>query len=322
MHEPSFDLLTCGLFFNDLGFSGLPEGGPVPGVEMRTGSYEQTPGGIANASIAAARLGIRTCMVTDAGADAMSTGALAMLADEGIDTSHVLVHEGWQTPMTVILNYAGDRAMVTSETPHPGPCVLRAERAPRARVAITHLQPFEMPWLAEAVEQGTQVMGDVGWDDTGRWDLGALPDLDRCTIFSPNEVEALHYTRTEDAEQALRVLADHVPVPVVTMGPRGAIALDARTGERAHVAALPVQVVDTGGAGDVFSAGLAGAMLTDWSLADKLRFAGLVSTVTVSRLGGASTSPTLPEMQAYVRLLPDEMRREHAFVTDLEELPW
>lgn len=322
MAEFEFDLLTCGLFFNDMGFGGLPTGGPVAGVEMRTGTYEQTPGGIANASIAASRLGLRTCMVCDCGDDLLTVGALACLRSEQIVVDHVCVHEGWQTPLTVILNYDGDRAMVTSETPHPGACVLRAPGAPLARVAITHLQPFEMPWLAQAAAAGTMVVGDIGWDESGRWSLAALPDLERCTVFTPNEVEALHYTRTDDPHHAVRRLAGHVPVPVVTMGPRGVTALDARTGEEATVGSLPVTVVDTGGAGDVFSAGLAAALLTDWPLATKLRFATLVSTVTISRLGGATTAPTLAEMQHWVRGLPVELQRDYGFVLDLQEAPW
>ncbi|WP_420174455.1 carbohydrate kinase family protein [Luteococcus sp. OSA5] len=317
MINADYDLLACGLFFNDLAFSGLPAGGPVAGHELRTGPYEQSPGGIANSSIAARRLGLDTCMVTDCGDDPMTTGALTALADEGIDTCHVLVHEGWQTPLTVILNYDGDRAMVTSETAHPGPCVMRARHAPSARVAITHLQPFPMPWLAEATARGTQVIGDIGWDESGRWNLADLPDLERCTVFTPNEVEAVNYTRTENTGQALAALAEIVPMPVVTLGPRGCISIDARTGEQARVPALGVDVVDTCGAGDVFSAGLAAVLTTDWPLADKLRFATLVSTVTVSRLGGATTAPDIREMQGWVRDMPRDEQRDYGFVLDL-----
>ena len=189
------DLVGCGLFFNDLTFTGL-QGAPKLGHEHRVGPYRQTPGGIANSCIAAVRLGISVAMVADTGDDQMSVGALSYLNHEGIDTCHCLVHEGWQTPLTVILNYDGDRTMVTSETRHPGPCVLRAESAPRARVGIAHLQPFTMPWLAEAAAHGTLIVGDTGYDESERWDLADLPDLDKCHSFTPNLLEATSYTHT------------------------------------------------------------------------------------------------------------------------------
>ena len=314
---PLHDLLACGLFFNDLGFGGLPDSGPLPGHELRVGPYEQTPGGIANASIAATRLGVNVCMVCDAGDDPMTVGAMSLLAEEGIETCYSMIHRGWQTPLTIILNYAGDRAMVTSETAHPGPCALRAPSAPAARVAITHLQPFPMPWLKNAVDAGCKVIGDVGWDESDRWNLRDLPDLPLCHAFKPNAIEAIRYTRTDTPDEALDALGKIVQMPVISMGPHGALALDAGTGERVHIPAIPGPVVDTGGAGDVFSAGLAAGLLTDWPLEQKIRMAILVAALTVSRLGGATTAPTLRELQTWVTHAPPELRRDYGFVLDL-----
>ncbi len=313
----TYDLLACGLFFNDMGFTGLPPGGPVAGHEVRVGPYQQSPGGIANSSIAASRLGCSVGMVTDAGDDAMSIGSLELLAEEGIDTCHSEIHQGWQTPLTVILNYDGDRAMVTSETAHDGRCVMRADEAPRARVAITHLQPFEMGWLREAADHGTLVLGDVGWDESGGWDLAALPDLGSCHSFTPNLMEARNYTRATDLPTVLERLAEYVPLPVVTLGSDGVAALDAVTGEICQVPAFPGKVVDTGGAGDVLTAAFAAALLTGWALEQRLRFASVVAGITISRLGGATTAPTLSEVQHTVAAMDAADRAPYQFVLDV-----
>ncbi|MGA4670843.1 carbohydrate kinase family protein [Propionibacteriaceae bacterium Y1923] len=317
--EDRFDLLAVGLFFNDLVFSGLPSEGPQPGREVRTAPYLGVPGGIANSSIAAARIGLDVGMVADVGDDTLGRGMLDTLEREGVHTRNCLIHRDWQTPLTVIMNYAGDRAMVTAETPHPGACVLRQREHPRARVAIAHLQPFAMPWLAEAVSHGTQVIGDCGWDESGAWDLSALVDLGYCHSFTPNLVEAQHYTRTTDPEQALLGLAEHVPEPVITLGGEGAIALDSSNGEVVHAPALPVTVIDASGAGDVFSAGWAAGLLTTWPLVQRLRFATALASLTVARPGGAITSPTLGELWQWVANLPadHELAGQYGFVAEI-----
>lgn len=315
--DADYDLLTCGLFFNDMTFSGLPDAGPQPGLEQRVGPYTQTPGGIANASLAAVRLGLSVCMVADAGDDPFSVGALAVLAEEGIDTCHCLIHPGWQAPLTVILNYAGDRAMVTSETAHPGDCMLRAKSQPSAKVAITHLQPFPMPWVQQASAAGTIVVGDIGWDDSGNWNLADLPDLSACHAFTPNEVEARHYTGHDDPIKALHHLGNVVRMPIVTLGCGGVLALDAATGEQVHVPSLPGPVVDTGGAGDVFSAGLAAGLVAELSLTQTLRLGTLIAALTIAEPGGATTAPTLLDCQGWVRAASTEIQRDYGFVLDL-----
>ena len=311
------DLLGCGLFFNDLTFTGLPCA-PELGHEHRVGPYRQTPGGIANSCIAAARLGVRVAMVADTGDDQMSVGALSYLNEEGIDTCACLVHEGWQTPLTVILNYGGDRAMVTSETRHPGPCVLRADAAPRAKVAITHLQPFTMPWLAEAAEHGTLVVGDVGDDESERWDLAELPDLELCHAFTPNVLEATSYTRTTSGEDAVRALASKVRVPVVTMGGDGVVAIDPASGALVHVPAVKGPVVNACGAGDVFNAAFAASLLTDWPLVNQLRFASLAASLTVAQPGGATMAPTLNELKAWAGHAPRKVAASIDFLAELD----
>lgn len=311
-----FDVLACGLFFTDMSFTGLPPGGPQLGCEIRVGPYRQTPGGISNSAVAAARLGMSVCLTADVGDDPMTVGALARLADEGIEVGLALVHEGWQSPLTILLNWDGDRALVTSETAHPGDCTMRAGAQPPARLAITHLQPFPMPWLPRARTDGTIVIGDTGWDDTGRWDLSALVDLDHCQVFTPNEVEALHYTRCETPEDAVKALARHVEIPVVTCGARGSVALDPVTGTILSCPALPGPVVDTGGAGDVFSAGLAAGLLAGLPMMQTLRLASLVSGLTIAQLGGAMTAPTLDDARRHVAEHPD-LQRDYGFVGEL-----
>lgn len=187
------------------------------------------------------------------------------------------------------------------------------------------------PWIAEAARAGTRVFGDVGWDDTGAWDLDALPDLEHCEAFLPNAAEAMRYTRTDCPRAAARALADRVPLAVVTLGSQGAYAVDGRTGETADVPAIAVDALDPTGAGDVFVAGFVTGTLAGWPLADRLAFAGLTAALSVQEFGGSLSAPGWTEVAAWWRRVraytrtsarsahghdPQALRR-YAFLEDL-----
>ena len=112
-------------------------------------------------------------------------------------------------------------------------------------------------WLDQAIEAGSLVFADVGWDDTSSWNFDELRErLSGVYAFVPNATEAMAYTRTESPGAALGKLCDLVPLAVVTAGNGGAFAADAETGETAWVPAVPVEVLDPTGAGDVFLSAL------------------------------------------------------------------
>ena len=109
--------------------------------------------------------------------------------------------------------------------------------APRARAAVASLDPGRSePWIAAGrPATARRIFADVGWDETGRWDLAGLADLAHCEAFLPNAEEAMRYTRTDCPRAAAHALAERVPLAVVTLGAEGAYAVDGRTGETAEV---------------------------------------------------------------------------------------
>lgn len=166
---------------------------------------------------------------------------------------------------------------------------------------------------------GTLVFADVGWDPSERWSPAVLEQLALCHAFMPNAEEAMAYTRTGTPRAALSRLADLVPLAVVTDGAGGALAVDSTTGESASVAGLPVDAVDTTGAGDVFGAGLVAATLAGRPLADRLRFANLVAALSVRRIGGAAAAPDVAAVDRWWRSVRDspgndDLRSAYAFL--------
>jgi sugar/nucleoside kinase (ribokinase family) len=179
------------------------------------------------------------------------------------------------------------------------------------------------PWIAQAAARGTRIFADVGWDDTGAWDLAALPDLAHCEAFLPNAEEAMRYTGTSCPRAAAHALTAFVPLAVVTLGADGAYAVDRRTGETAEVPAIAVEALDPTGAGDVFVAGFVTGTLAGWHLADRLAFAGLVAALSVQEFGGSLSAPGWSEIAAWwrkVRSLDDQdptALERYAFLADL-----
>lgn len=321
--EPPWDVYLTGTVFLDIIFTGL-DSAPVRGTESWARGMGSSPGGVANMATALARLGLRTSLAAAFGDDHYGEYCWdALEQGEHIDLSTSRTVPGWHSPVTVSMAYEGERTMVSHghepPTEEPAP-----DCPPHARAAVASLTPgVRAPWIAQAARKGARIFGDVGWDDTGRWDLAGLADLEHCEAFLPNAEEAMRYTRTDCPREAARALTDHVPLAVVTLGAEGAYAVDGRTGETAEVPAIAVEALDPTGAGDVFVAGFVTGTLADWPLADRLAFAGLTAALSVQDFGGSLSAPGWSEVGAWWREIqsyehqdPAALRR-YAFLADL-----
>ncbi|MCX2925494.1 carbohydrate kinase family protein [Streptomyces sp. NEAU-W12] len=338
--DPPWDVYLTGTVFLDIIFTGL-DSAPVRGTESWARGMGSSPGGVANMATALARLGLRTSLAAAFGDDHYGDYCWdALEKGEAIDLSPSRTVPGWHSPVTVSMAYEGERTMVShGHEPPPeqpsrpsGPAARKRlppgadlpPCPPRARAAVASLTPGRShSWIARAAARGTRVFGDVGWDDTGAWDLAALPDLRHCEAFLPNAQEAMRYTGTDCPRAAAHALTDQVPVAVVTLGADGAYAVDRRTGESAEVPAIAVEALDPTGAGDVFVAGFVTGSLAGWPLADRLAFAGLTAALSVQEFGGSLSAPGWSEIAAWwrevqsVRAQDPAALRRYAFLADL-----
>jgi sugar/nucleoside kinase (ribokinase family) len=123
-------------------------------------------------------------------------------------------------------------------------------------------------------------------------------------IFAEHVIESL--TGERDFERGLRKVREVRLKPdttyeydmlCVTLGARGAMLLE---GDRLHHApGLPVEVVDTTGAGDVFRGAFIAALLRGDSPADILRFANAAAALSCTRLGAIDGIPAMEEVLAF-----------------------
>ncbi|MEU8827974.1 PfkB family carbohydrate kinase [Streptomyces sp. NPDC048636] len=296
--DPVHDVYLTGTVFLDIILTGLDHA-PVRGTESWARGMGSSPGGIANMATALARLGLHTTLAAAFGTDVYGDYCWESLENgEGVDLSPSRRVPGWHSPVTVSMAYEGERTMVTHEHPAPPPAVPGAP--PRTRACVASFEPGRpQEWVGQAHAQGSEIFADVGWDDSGRWDLAALPDLPHAHAFLPNATEAQRYTGTDSPGRAVRALAERVPIAVVTKGPEGAVAVDSVTGESAEVPGLAVDALDPTGAGDVFVAGFMTGTLAGWPLTDRLAFANLTAALSVQHFGGSLAAPGWPEVAAW-----------------------
>ncbi|RLV50473.1 carbohydrate kinase family protein [Nocardioides mangrovicus] len=330
--DADFDVFLSGMVFLDIIFTGLATP-PTPGKEVWATGMGSCPGGIANLATAASRLGLRTSLAAAFSDDAYGEFCWSTLADqEGIDLIRSRRFEHWHSPVTVSIATGGDRSMVTHGHAAPMSGAELIGRPPRSRAVVTDLETdperagTTPEWVRLARDDGALVFADVGWDDTGVWSEATLGELADCDAFLPNATEAMAYTRTDTARDALYALADLVPLAVVTAGTNGAMAIDSTTGEEAQVPALRVQAIDATGAGDVFATGLVLGTLEGWPLEQRLAFASLCSALAVEQFGGSLAAPGLGDVLdwwAATKAATDtgsytaSLRRRYGFLDDL-----
>lgn len=250
----------------------------------------------------AARLGLEVAFIGLVGEDEFGRFMLDAMQKHGIDTSGCIADPDAATGMSVILSQPHDRAILTFPGTMP---LLRLEqidetllrRARHLHVGSYFLLDNLRPDLPELFDRahtiGLTTSLDTNWDPGESWDVArVLPYLD---VFFPNETEALRITGTEDPKVALDVLARRVPTLAVKLGPQGGLV---RQGNVVFTAPpLPVDVVDTTGAGDSFNAGFLFGFINHWPPAEALRLAVTCGSLSTRASGGTAAQPTLIEAQ-------------------------
>lgn len=313
--DGALDVFLSGTVFMDMIFSGLDRL-PDPGTEEFAAGLGSAPGGSANLAVALSRLGLRVGLAAPFSDDMFGSYLWRTLAEqEKIDLATSRHVRRWPTPVTVSLASRLDRGMITYGQPAPieGDLVTVAPPAATCMIDLVGEPPA---WALALRAAGTTIFADIGWDSTGEWSPCVLDRLRIVDVFLPNAVEAMSYTRTERPEDALSALGDRVPVCVVKKGGAGAIAVDNTTGECAQAPAIPVQVLDPTGAGDVFDAGFLFGTLAGWPLVDRLKFANLCGGLSVRHYSGSLGAPCWGEIAAWGEdtSVPEEILAEYGFL--------
>ncbi|MCV7195269.1 carbohydrate kinase family protein [Mycobacterium angelicum] len=269
-----------------VGITSIPEGSQGQLVETIRLSPAGTAGGTA---VVLSRLGAQVHSFGAVGADAMGDALLAMLSREGVDVGGVVRKSASQTSASVIpVRPNGDRPawhcvganaafglqdldldqVVTSSHLHlGGPEFLGGQAAAELlRYAKTNGLSTSVDVLAA---------GDPG---LLAWVADALPHTD---YLLPNDEQVLGFTGAPDLLSGARQLLAAGPTCVaVTQGSKGVLIVSGE--ECFEMPAFAIDVVDTTGCGDAFSAGF----ILGRALGRDLRAAARLGCATAAHVAG------------------------------------
>ena len=236
----------------------IPEGQGGALIEQIRISPAGAAGGTA---ITLGKLGGRVVTVGALGADDLGDVFITMLGRFGVDTSHLARRSDVQTSASVLpirpdgarpaLHVIGANATLSDDD-------IPWEEIDKADCVHVGAPEF-MPELAGRVLErarngGATTSIDIladGWPEMLDFIGPALPHTD---WFLPNREQAIAITGADDVEAAGRALVDRgVGGAAITCGADGSVVVTAEGAER--VPAFAVDVVDTTGCGDAFSAG-------------------------------------------------------------------
>jgi ribokinase len=290
---------------------------PAWGREVIGDRYALYPSGQAGyTAFALAALGVAVRLVGVVGDDPWGSWILEALQKAGVDCGGVEAISGARTGITVAaVRPDGERAFISDFG-----CLLDFDAELLRRqsdrlkgcgiVALCGLSALPRLPL-EAVEelfgslrgQGIATALDTGWDPAG-WPAkrraGIRSLLQKVSLFLPNLEEAKALSGCGEPRKAARRLHEMgAEMAVIKLGGQGSLALGEGTMER--LAALPVQVRDAVGAGDVFNAGFLAAFREGRGVRDCLVFGSAAASLYISRERDRfpSRAETLAAARAY-----------------------
>jgi sugar/nucleoside kinase (ribokinase family) len=303
---PKFDVLVAGEINPDLILSGnvVPEFGQVEKlVDSATLAIGSSS---AIFACGAARLGLKVAFIGVCGDDVFGRFMLDEMSKRQVDIENVIVSQSGSTGLSVILNQASDRAILT----HPGliaelqasdisDSLLRDSK--HLHVASyflqTKLQPDLPNLFRRAHSFGLTTSLDTNYDPSEKW-IGFDELLSVTNVFLPNEREAESLSGESNVDEAASRLESKVEALAIKLGAEGALGV--YKGTRVRAASIPVKVIDTVGAGDSFDAGFIYGYLNQWSLEKSLRLACVCGALSTQQAGGTNGQPTLAEAEKFL----------------------
>jgi len=256
---------------------------PQPGETITNAVVDRFPGGKgANQALAAHRLGASVYMVGRVGNDPAAEEALQTLRAEQVDLTYCKPLKDFSTGLAmIVVTEAGENQIVV---------------APGANAAFdaTHLEVPHTDASIAQLEVPTETILKAARTSDNFFCLNAAPAktvphelLEHVDLLVVNEIEAQTLGKELDIYQGL--LAS-------TFGSKGAIL--SRNGKQIAEAKPPkVDVVDTTGAGDAFTAALTVALVSGMEPRAALEQACVVGALTTTKMG-AQSSPLLETVNA------------------------
>lgn len=270
---------------------------PQPGETVPSADPVDSLGGKgANQAVAAARLGGRVTLVAAIGTD--GEDLVHQLAQEGVRLEPRQV-DAPTGSATVLVDEDGDNVVVVASGANGR---LTAQDLPTSLTGVLVLQ-HEVP--AEVVHTAVRRAAPEALVLLNPAPFHPVPPavLDRVDVLVLNQTEAAALADTDEPRdhRDIPALLDRLPTTrdvVITLGAAGAAVRSG--GELTSVPGVPVDTVDTVGAGDTFCGALAVRLAAGEDLPAAARYAVHAAALAVTRPGAQAGMPTNDAVRALI----------------------
>lgn len=274
-------------------------------------------GSPSNVAVAAARLGLKSAVVTAVGADPLGEYTIAKLQALGVETRYVTVRKVGRTPVVLVaLDDPAEPTLTFLREPDAPDTTIDSDAVDEDTVATCRVlwtsgatlatgttARTALRWLAQRARRPHTVLDldlrPTLWSDPSEATAAAERAIELSSVVIGNRAEcamALGVSEPHAAADAL--LSRGVTTAVVKMGADGVLLATAE--DRVVIDPVRVTARCGSGAGDAFGGALAAGLVNGWPLARTGRLANAAGALVTSRLTCADAMPSLAELEAFL----------------------
>lgn len=267
-----------------------------------------------NASVSAARLGLKSALMAHVGQDLNGQECIKALQGNGVDTRFVNQDAGFDTNYHYVLWYDVERTILVKHAEFPYKMPSDVLLAKPKWIYLSSMAKNSVPYhheIATYLKRNPEVKLAFQ-PGTFQMMLGTeqLADVySETDIFFCNDEEAQRILKTD--EKDIRKLAEGIQkfgpkVVVITLGVKGAYALDGT--DFWFMPIYPQDAFERTGAGDAFSSTFVAAIALGKTVQEALSWAPINSMSVVQYVGAQKGLLTREKLEEYLRNAPADYK--------------
>lgn len=281
----------------DFIFTGLPRM-PILGEDTYAADFDLVPGEAFTNAITLHRLGLRVAWAADFGNDSISKLILDEIRKSGISEEFLIFHDHPIRRVSVSASFENDRAFLTHYDKEPGiPAAVKALLKVNADIlfipGLIYGREFDAALPVIRSKKMKIIMDGNCPRELALSKKSIARAIHNIDVFLPNSKEARSLSGMDDLRSAAKSIADLGPIVIIKDGGNGAYYYD--NGVLIHSAGLPIQPVDTTGAGDCFSSGFLKAYFEGLPIRSCVEWGNVVGGLSTLGFGGTAIRIS-PEM--------------------------
>jgi ribokinase len=266
-----------------------------------------------NAAVSAARLGLKTALISDLGEDQIASDSITYLKSNNVDTKFISIHSGLKSNYHYVLWFEDDRTILVKHYDYPYNLPdfgtpkwvylssLGEHSIDYHKAITTHLKTH--PETKLAFQPGTFQM---------KLGVAKLRELyTRTELFFCNVEEAQRILNTDEKNVGalMRLMREEGPkIVVITDGPRGAYAYDGKEAWFMPPYPDPKPPFERTGAGDAFASTFTSALALGKTIPEALEWGPINSMSVVQYVGAQKGLLTREALEDFLKKSPNEYK--------------